>query len=121
MRYPSLDEPWDGYGVLQAKLKETTGTNQDTSWFLGRVKAEMDAWTNPAKRRVIDGRVAEYLIFKTNVSLSGTGARRSISSAVGGHNTSMVVRLVSLRSCAHRSTIKWWLSPNRCGTNSARE
>jgi hypothetical protein len=75
LRYPSLDEPWDGYGVLQAKFKETVGTNQDTSWFLGRVRAEMDAWTTPAKRRVVDGRRPEYLIFATNVSLSGVPGR----------------------------------------------
>ena len=75
LRYPSLDEPWDGYGVLQAKFKETIGTNQDTSRFLRRVRAEMDAWTNPSNRRVVDGRLPQYLIFTTNVSLSGVPGR----------------------------------------------
>jgi hypothetical protein len=31
--YPSFTEPWDGYGVLQAKYKaRITGTRSDTAW-----------------------------------------------------------------------------------------
>ena len=47
-------------------------TRENKSWFLGQVKAEMDAWTDPTKRRVTDGRLPQYLIFTTNVALSST-------------------------------------------------
>ncbi|GAA0934445.1 hypothetical protein [Virgisporangium aurantiacum] len=75
LSYPSSEGPWDGYGVLQAKYKDkATTTGHDTAWLLGRVKAEMDAWVDPNKRRVRDGRLPEYLIFATNVSLSAVPA-----------------------------------------------
>lgn len=45
-------EPWDGYGVLQAKHKaKIMGTGSDTAWLRQQVSAEMKAWTDPGKKR----------------------------------------------------------------------
>jgi hypothetical protein len=89
LSYPNAERPSDGYGVLQAKYKEkVTASGQDTAWFLGRVKAELDAWTNPNKRRVRDGRVPEYLIFATNIALSavpGSGGKDRVDDLVRGY------------------------------------
>lgn len=89
LSYPNAEGPWDGYGVLQAKYKEkVTASGQDTAWFLGRVKAEMDAWTNPNKRRVRDGRSPEYLIFATNIALSavpGAGGKDRVDDLIRGY------------------------------------
>ncbi|WP_199509957.1 hypothetical protein [Nucisporomicrobium flavum] len=77
--FPDPQHPWDGHGVLQAKYKARPGTTQaDNRWFLGRVKAELEDWANPAKRRVSYGQRPQYLVFTTNISLSstpGTGSK----------------------------------------------
>ena len=71
-QFPNTAEPWNGYGIMQAKYKaQLRGTRTDTTWLRGRIKAELDAWADPAKRRVRDGRRPEYLIVTTNVALSG--------------------------------------------------
>ena len=56
-QFPNTAEPWNGYGIMQAKYKaQLRGTRTDTTWLRGRIKAELDAWADPAKRRVRDGR-----------------------------------------------------------------
>jgi tetratricopeptide (TPR) repeat protein len=71
-QFPNTAEPWNGYGIMQAKYKaQLRGTRTDTTWLRGTIKAELDAWADPAKRRVRDGRRPEYLIVTTNVALSG--------------------------------------------------
>jgi hypothetical protein len=75
-QYPSLAAPWRGYGVLQAKYKDRLlGTGTDTTWLRRQVKAELDAWADPDGGRTRDGRRPEYLIFATNVPLSGVAGR----------------------------------------------
>lgn len=70
--YPSSVDPWNGFGVLQAKFKEQIlGTNADTTWLRRQVKAELEAWADPDKARVSQGRRPDYLIVATNVPLSG--------------------------------------------------
>lgn len=47
----------------------------------------MDAWTDPNKRRVRDGRLPEYLIFATNIALSavpGGGGKDRVDDLVRG-------------------------------------
>jgi hypothetical protein len=96
LSYPNAEGPWDGYGVLQAKYKEkVTASGQDTAWFLGRVKAEMNAWTNPNKRRVRDGRLPEYLIFATNIALSavpGGGGKDRVDDLIRGYLGTLPVK-----------------------------
>lgn len=68
---PSPDGLWTGYGILQAKYKKvlSRGTG-DVRWLRTRLKLELDAWADPTKRRVQNGRPPQYLIVATNVSLS---------------------------------------------------
>ncbi|MEV4513792.1 hypothetical protein AB0K00_33135 [Dactylosporangium sp. NPDC049525] len=84
--YPSSAEPWNGYGVVQTKYKARIGTaTENATWFLQQVRAEMDAWTDPTKRRVRDGRQPQYLVFITNVPLSstpGTGGKDKVAALV---------------------------------------
>jgi hypothetical protein len=57
LHYPSPQDPWAGYGVLQAKFKTVVrGTPADVTWLRKQVKAELDAWADPARRRVSQGR-----------------------------------------------------------------
>lgn len=75
-QYPNTADPWEGYGVLQAKYKDRLfGSGPDATWFLGQVKDELDDWADPGKRRVSEGRRPEYLIFATNVPLSAVPRR----------------------------------------------
>ncbi|MET7368409.1 hypothetical protein ABZS61_21630 [Streptomyces sp. NPDC005566] len=73
MRYPipHPDGPWSGHGVLQSKfLQRPKGTNPDTTWFLGVVRAELRQWANDKSKRVRKGALPDYLLFATNVVLS---------------------------------------------------
>lgn len=70
--YPSSANPWDGFGILQAKFKERIlGTGADATWLRRQVKAELDAWADAGLARVSQGRRPDYLIVATNVPLSG--------------------------------------------------
>jgi hypothetical protein len=59
--------PWDGYGVIQIKHREKPGTN-DGAWFLNEVRGEIKGWIG--KKR-LDKETPQFLLFATNVSLSG--------------------------------------------------
>src|ERR1700677_288267 len=87
--YPSSADPWDGFGVVQAKFKERLlGTGADTTWLRRQVKAELGDWADPGKARVTQGRRPDYLIVATNVSLSGvpgSGGKARIDKLVGEH------------------------------------
>jgi hypothetical protein len=86
LRYPSVESPWSGFGVVQAKYKaKPQGTSADATWLIARVKAELDAWADPDKRRVRDGRRPKYLIFTTNVALSavpGSGGKDRVDKLI---------------------------------------
>ena len=92
-QYPNLADPWDGYGVLQAKYKDQLfGSGPDATWVLGQVKDELDDWANPGKRRVSEGRRPEYLIFATNVPLSavpGRGGRDKVDELIKGYKETL--------------------------------
>ncbi|MEV6445104.1 hypothetical protein [Amycolatopsis sp. NPDC051716] len=91
--YPNPIEPWDGYGVLQAKYKaKIMGTGSDTAWLRQQVSAELKAWSASGKKRVLDGRLPEYLIFVTNVSLSavpGKGGKDQIDALIRSYATAL--------------------------------
>jgi hypothetical protein len=86
VQYPSLADSWNGYGILQAKYKGwLLGTGADTAWLRRQVKTELDALADPAGGRTRDGRHPEYLIFATNVPLSGvagTGGKDRIDKLI---------------------------------------
>lgn len=61
---------WDGYGVIQMKYNEKpVSTTADWRWFLDEVRSELRGWL--VKRRVGE-KTPEYLLFSTNVVLTGT-------------------------------------------------
>ena len=66
--YPYEGEQWHGYGVVQAKFKQRSeGVSSGTEWLERQIKAEFNQWLRPDSRR---GRLPEYMLFITNVSLS---------------------------------------------------
>lgn len=68
---PDPDGPWDGYGVLQAKFRmRPLGTAQDTAWFLTEIRKELARWGDPKSARARNGKLPDYLILATNVTLS---------------------------------------------------
>jgi hypothetical protein len=87
--YPSSADPWDGFGIVQAKFKERIlGTGTDTAWLRRHVKAELDAWADPGKARVSQGRRPDYLIVATNIPLSGlpgSGGKARIDKLIGDY------------------------------------
>lgn len=91
--YPSPTDPWDGYGVLQAKYKvRITATGSDTAWLRQQITAELKAWSDPNKNRVLNGRLPEYLIFVTNVPLSavpGKGGKDQIGTLIRSYSTTL--------------------------------
>lgn len=67
LSFPSSADPWDGYGVIQAKFKQRpAGTKKDTDWALNDLKGELEKFTD--KKRNL--RKPEYYIFATNITLS---------------------------------------------------
>ena len=59
--------------VIQAKHCSTPlGTDAYRDWFIGHLKKELAAWVKPNSRRKEKGRLPDYLLMTTNVSLSGT-------------------------------------------------
>lgn len=59
---------WNGYGVIQAKYKETLGKpKDDATWLIGEIDREMKGWS---KRKAEERKVPEYFIVSTNVRLS---------------------------------------------------
>lgn len=81
--YPSKEQPWNGYGVVQAKfLQRPQGAPVDGEWALEQLRAELTkyAWSPEAARpRKGRGkqkapkharRVPEYYVFVTNAVLT---------------------------------------------------
>ncbi|WP_322751581.1 MULTISPECIES: hypothetical protein [unclassified Frankia] len=66
---------WNGYVVIQAKFRSRPlGTTPDTRWLHATVEAELKRWADPESARRSKGRLPRYLLFTTNVVLSGAQA-----------------------------------------------
>ncbi|WP_148308592.1 NACHT domain-containing protein [Pseudomonas rhizosphaerae] len=63
--FPSLSEPWGGYGVVQAKFRQKPGI-RDSEWALTELKADLDKFLDVNRNL----RKPEYYIFATNVILT---------------------------------------------------
>ena len=63
--FPSLSEPWSGYGVVQAKFRQKPGV-KDSEWALAELKADLDKFLDVNRNL----RKPEYYIFATNVILT---------------------------------------------------
>jgi hypothetical protein len=72
---------WDGYGVIQAKFKETVeDTKKQQAWALNQLQSELNLWRTSAKRNP----KPDYFIFCTNVHLTSTakGGRAACEKAL---------------------------------------
>ena len=50
--YPSEDDQWDGYGVIQAKfLQRSSNPTRDGQWAVAQLKAELDKHLDPDNNR----------------------------------------------------------------------
>ena len=67
MDYPSRNDPWDGYCVVQAKfLQRPKGASADSKWVLQQLEAELKAFIDPKKKR----KKPQYYIIATNAILT---------------------------------------------------
>ena len=65
--YPSIDDGWNGYGVLQVKFRQRTGDiAKDGDWAVEQLKSEIKKYFDPDK----EYRRPEYFIYATNVVLT---------------------------------------------------
>lgn len=64
--FPDVDQPWSGYGVIQAKCK-SSASGSLTSWALRQLKSETAKFESRARR-------PQHYIYAVNVSLSAVEA-----------------------------------------------
>jgi hypothetical protein len=87
--YPTPDNPWDGYGVVQAKYRQRpVGTGADTGWLRDQLRAELDRWDKALRARPVKRRQPQYLLVTTNVALSGvagTGGTDKVNELIGSY------------------------------------
>lgn len=71
----SIDELWDGYGVVQAKHRQSPVLRNNPEWLLGEIEKEIKRWEH--RRNSGKGRIPKYFLVVSNVKLSpGEGEGR---------------------------------------------
>lgn len=81
---PSPEGCWSGYGILQAKYKNSpTNAEQNLRWLRVTIKGELDRWNARADKlpkgvQPKERRIPSYIIFATNIELSGIPERGGI-------------------------------------------
>jgi hypothetical protein len=82
-------EPWEGYGVVQAKfLQRPVDTKTATTWLHRQIDTELKLWADPDRKRAKSGRIPEYFLVATNAVLSGVpdaGGVDSINQLIASH------------------------------------
>ena len=79
--YSNELQPWEGYGVVQAKFRQRPDQPPvPVSWFKDQVRDELEAWLAPKSKR---GRLPQYVIFTTNVVLSAVPESGGIAQVDG--------------------------------------
>jgi len=63
--FPDPADPWDGYGVVQAKFRQR-GQPKDGDWALAELKKELEKFTDATRQL----RKPDYYLFATNVVLT---------------------------------------------------
>ncbi|MDX6650737.1 MAG: hypothetical protein QOJ97_2688 [Solirubrobacteraceae bacterium] len=63
--YPSPDDQWNGYTVVQAKFRQRPESSSDSEWALAQLKRELQEFESGTRRR------PDNYLFVTNVTLSG--------------------------------------------------
>ena len=74
LNYPTPEDAWDGYGVVQAKFRQRLGsTREDGSWAVEQLKEEIRKYTDPNSNL----RSPDYFIYATNVVLTPVNEKGS--------------------------------------------
>lgn len=75
--YPHEGQQWDGYGVVQAKFRQRSGSaiKPDVTWMEDAIRAELAGWVKEDTKR---GDLPNYMLFTTNVVLSPVPASGGI-------------------------------------------
>ncbi|WP_461033492.1 tetratricopeptide repeat protein [Streptomyces mayteni] len=98
--FPSPDDPWSGYGVLQAKFrKRPEEPANNARWLIRHITAELGAWADPDSNRVRKGRVPDYLLITSNVVLSsapGSGGIDRVKAELQEHARALHLPLKGL-------------------------
>ena len=72
--FPTPDDGWDGYGVVQAKYRQRPGnTQQDGNWAVKQLKDEIQKYMDPGRNLS----KPDYFIFATNVVLTSVSEKGS--------------------------------------------
>ena len=72
--YPSTVDPWDGYGVVQAKYRQrSSNVQQDGNWAVDQLKEELEKYTDPESKL----RTPDYFIYATNIVLTPVNEKGS--------------------------------------------
>ena len=72
--YPSSENPWEGYGVIQAKfLEKPRNSTYDGQWAVRQLTDELEKYLRPESNL----RKPEYFVFATNVALSAVRLKGS--------------------------------------------
>ena len=92
VNYPSSENGWDGYGVIQAKfLQRPSSTYTDGQWAISQLKSEMEKYLQPAT----NWRKPDYFVFATNVVLSAvseSGSKDQIVKLLEGYKTRLSLK-----------------------------
>lgn len=72
--FPTPDDGWAGYGVVQAKYRQRSGnTQQDGNWAVKQLKDEIQKYMDPGRNLS----KPDYFIFATNVVLTSVSEKGS--------------------------------------------
>lgn len=72
--YPSTQDAWNGYGVVQAKFRQRSGNaTDDGKWAVAQLRSEIDRYLQPDSSL----RLPDYFVFATNVVLTPASVRGS--------------------------------------------
>ena len=67
LNFPTPEDAWDGYGVVQAKFRQRLGgTQENGNWAVDQLKDEIRKYTDPDSNL----RSPDYFIYATNVVLT---------------------------------------------------
>lgn len=79
--FPSQDDQWTGYTVMQAKFRQVPGTPQeDANWLVAQLREELEKFVAPSSRL----RIPDYYLLVTNAQLSPMPAEKRGKTVIQG-------------------------------------
>ncbi len=89
INFPSPTDPWDGYGVVQAKFRQRPeGSGKDGDWALTELKNEMEKFADGERNL----RKPDYYLFVTNVVLTpvaDVGSKDKLTNYLEGQQSNL--------------------------------